>query len=195
LAGAVAGWPLAWLASRLAGAPCPSRWTALAAAGSCALAATTAFGPVDAIVSGGLALALVLLAAVDLLDWRLPDIVTLPLLLVGLVNAALTAHHLLDHLLGALFGYLALAGISLAFERVARRSGLGLGDAKLIAAAGAWMGWAVLPQVLLAACGLGLGWGGVRIVLAGKEGEQGGGTCGQLTSTALCDRVRRGVTL
>ncbi|WP_143280217.1 prepilin peptidase [Bordetella bronchiseptica] len=52
---------------------------------------------------------------------------------------------------GAAAGYALLAGVAWAFRRRTGRDGLGLGDAKLLAALGAWLGWQALPALLLAA--------------------------------------------
>src|SRR5207248_9336296 len=96
--------------------------------------------------------ALLLLAAID---WRvqlLPDIVTLPLLLAGFVASfLLPLGPWRDHAIGGAAGFVALALIAWLYRRVRKREGLGLGDAKLLAAIGAWVGWQGLPAVVL--CG------------------------------------------
>jgi len=56
-----------------------------------------------------------------------------------------------DRVPGAALGYLFLAGVAWAYRRLRGREGLGLGDAKLFAAAGAWVGAFALPSVLLGA--------------------------------------------
>ena len=61
-----------------------------------------------------------------------------------------------DHALGALAGFASLAVIASVYRRVRGREGLGLGDAKLLAAAGAWLGWQALPSVVLIAAASGL---------------------------------------
>jgi len=97
-----------------------------------------------------LALALAWASAVDIDRYILPDLITLGLVLAGLsLHATDESTALLDASLGAAVGYLAMAGTALIYERVRRRPGLGLGDAKLLAAAGAWLGWKALPVVLL----------------------------------------------
>lgn len=100
---------------------------------------------------------LVALASIDIGAYRLPDVLTLPLLAAGLaVTAALAPDRLGDHLIGAAAGYGALAGLAWLYRRIRGRDGLGLGDAKLLAAAGAWLGWRQLPLVLLMAALTGL---------------------------------------
>lgn len=99
-----------------------------------------------------LALALSWTAAIDIDRFTLPNPLTLGLLLLGLALAA-TRHvfGLAEALIGAVAGYGVLAGAALFYRRFRKRDGLGFGDAKLFAAAGAWLGWAALPSVLLIA--------------------------------------------
>lgn len=102
---------------------------------------------------------LLALALIDLRAWRLPDVLTLPLVAAGI--AAAVAGWLPDAdpvraLAGAAVGYLVLAGIGWAYRRLRGRDGLGLGDAKLLAAAGAWLGIEALPALVLIAAVLGL---------------------------------------
>ena len=100
-----------------------------------------------------LALTLVTLTAIDVVVFRLPDPLTLPLVVVGLiVSAWLPDGRLVDHLIGAVAGYGLLAAFQWGFERLRGYEGIGLGDAKLLAASGAWLGWSPLPSVLLIAC-------------------------------------------
>ena len=97
---------------------------------------------------------LLVLAAIDHRHLILPDVLTLPLIPIGLIVACGIAPDLIvDHLTGAVIGFFAFAGISWLYRHLRKRDGLGLGDAKLLAAAGAWLGWAALPGVvLIAAC-------------------------------------------
>lgn len=100
---------------------------------------------------------LLVLAAIDLAEGLLPDRLTLPLLAAGLLATGWLAPDALPHhLLGAALGYLAFAGINRLYRRVRGRDGLGGGDAKLLAAAGAWLGWQGLPSLLLIAAVAGL---------------------------------------
>jgi leader peptidase (prepilin peptidase)/N-methyltransferase len=108
---------------------------------------------------------LLALAMIDLRSWRLPDALTLPLLAVGVAFAALDllpGVDLVRSLGGAALGYLTLAGIAWTYRRLRGRDGIGLGDAKLVAAAGAWLGVELLPWLVLLAAVLGLGLALVR---------------------------------
>lgn len=96
-------------------------------------------------------------AAVDSRHLILPDILVLPLIPAGiLLHAWIAPGQWADHLAGALIGFVLFAAISLAYRRLRRRDGLGLGDAKLLAAAGAWVGWIGLPSVVLLGAVFGL---------------------------------------
>ena len=91
---------------------------------------------------------------IDLKSYRLPDIYTLPLVALGIgVNAVLQWAVPTQSLWGAAVGFAVFWLIGAVFYRLYHHEGLGLGDAKLFAAAGAWLGVALLPYVLLiAAC-------------------------------------------
>lgn len=95
---------------------------------------------------------LLTLALIDARCFQLPDALTLPLIPLGLVVVGLTdPQKLLGHGLAALAGGLGFALLAWAYERLRGRAGLGLGDAKLLAAGGAWVGLAGLPGVILIA--------------------------------------------
>jgi leader peptidase (prepilin peptidase) / N-methyltransferase len=95
---------------------------------------------------------LLALGWIDLRRWLLPDALTLPLIVAGLALAAVFAREqLLDRALGAVLGYLGLRAIALTYRALRRREGLGQGDAKLLAAAGGWVGASALPQVIFGA--------------------------------------------
>lgn len=95
---------------------------------------------------------LIALAAIDARDMMLPDSLTLPLILAGFaVTYVIAPGALAHHAAGALAGYAAIALIGYAYRRARRRDGIGLGDAKLAAAAGAWVSWTGLPGVILIA--------------------------------------------
>jgi leader peptidase (prepilin peptidase)/N-methyltransferase len=142
----------------------PARHAAAAAlVGAAAGAAGFLAGPPGYAWAGlALAMALAWASAVDLDRFILPDVITLGLTLAGLALAAgAGSQALLAHAIGAAAGYLALLAVAHGYRRWRGREGLGLGDAKLMAAAGAWLGWAALPSVLLAGS-----LGGAAFVLA-----------------------------
>jgi leader peptidase (prepilin peptidase) / N-methyltransferase len=128
------------------------------------LAALAVAASVVAVLSGwllwvslALGWTLLAMAAIDLGHYWLPDRLTLPLIPAGLLVAWLVdPAKLVDHGIGALAGFLAFAGIAWAYRRLRRRAGLGLGDAKLLAAAGAWLGWQALPGLVVVAAALAL---------------------------------------
>ncbi len=98
----------------------------------------------------GLAWTLLALAWIDWERNRLPDALTLPLCVAGLVVTQwLTPWQTLDHAIGAVAGYLSFRLIACAYRWARGRDGIGQGDAKLLAAAGAWVGWAALGDVVL----------------------------------------------
>jgi leader peptidase (prepilin peptidase)/N-methyltransferase len=100
---------------------------------------------------------LLLVAVIDAEHQWLPDGLTLPLLAGGLlVGAWRGAAALQAQLIGAVVGFAALAMVAAAYRRVRGREGLGGGDPRLFAAAGAWVGWTGLPSVLLWASAAGL---------------------------------------
>ena len=112
------------------------------------------------------------LLALGWIDWRrfiLPDALTLPLIVLGLAAAwGLAPDELWDRLAGAVCGYLLLWAVAWVYRRLRGRDGLGLGDAKLLAAAGAWVGAGGLPSVLAGAAFAALAAAG-GMMLAGRR--------------------------
>lgn len=100
------------------------------------------------------------LLALSVIDWRaflLPDSLTVPLAGAGLlVTYGVARDLLLDHVLAAGAGLLGTIALAFAYRHLRGREGLGLGDAKLLAALGAWLGLEGLPAVLLYGALLGL---------------------------------------
>jgi leader peptidase (prepilin peptidase)/N-methyltransferase len=95
---------------------------------------------------------LLTLGWIDLRRGLLPDILTLPLVLAGLAAAAVfDPAELTQRALGAALGYTSLVIVAAVYRKLRGREGLGHGDAKLLAASGAWVGAAALPQVILLA--------------------------------------------
>lgn len=101
-------------------------------------------------ISCGLGWTLLTLAVIDSQTLLLPDALTLPLLPAGLAAAyAVSVLPMTDHLIGAAIGGAIPAGLRLLYRRFRGREGLGLGDVKLLAAAGAWVAWQGLVGVIL----------------------------------------------
>ena len=95
---------------------------------------------------------LLALAWTDAETMLLPDLLTLPLILAGFAEAwLLDAPSLPDRVLGACIGWSCLVGLGWLWRHWRGIDALGQGDAKLLAAAGAWLGWQALPQVLVVA--------------------------------------------
>jgi leader peptidase (prepilin peptidase) / N-methyltransferase len=126
--------------------------------------------------------ALLALAATDAREFVLPDFLTLPLTLAGLaVGWALDPASLPDRAVGAAAGFFLVILLRWAYWRLRRREGIGLGDAKLLAAAGAWVSWEGLPSVVLLAALFGLGF---ALILHWRKG-----------GVSLADRVPFGTFL
>lgn len=93
---------------------------------------------------------LVALAMIDLETRLLPDLLTLPLLWLGLlVNLNGTFVDLRSAVIGALSGYLILWLVYHVFKWLTRKEGMGYGDFKLTAMLGAWLGWTALPLIIV----------------------------------------------
>ena len=120
--------------------------------------------------------ALIALTVIDLDHQLLPDIITLPLLWLGLLlslawHAGLTPPAPTDPrsaILGAAAGYLSLWLVSWVFKLITGKEGMGYGDFKLLAAIGAFLGWKMLPAVILLSSLVGATVGILLIVLAGR---------------------------
>ncbi len=127
------------------------------AAAAIGLASFLLAGWASGAVAALLGWTLLLLSLIDLEEMRLPDLLTLPLLLAGLALSGLQGGLLpllglpepRAALAGAGIAWLALAALAFAYRRLRGRIGLGQGDAKLAAAAGAWLGVTGLPQYFL----------------------------------------------
>jgi leader peptidase (prepilin peptidase) / N-methyltransferase len=105
---------------------------------------------IHTIASSILALSLLTLTCIDLETQLLPDNITLPLVWLGLLfnlNQEFTTTE--SAVLGAVFGYLILWAVYWLFKISTNKEGMGYGDFKMLAAIGAWLGWAVLPLVIL----------------------------------------------
>ena len=167
--------PSAWIAARLTerfaapGATPGGRSIALAMIITFAWAALVAPSIGVLFASLGLGWTLVCLARIDLVSFRLPDLFTLPLLGAGLaISTTLPDRPIIDHLVGAAIGWGALAVLGLAYRRWRGVDGIGLGDAKLLGAAGAWLGWRPLPSVVLIASAVAFVWVAFQAIRRGR---------------------------
>lgn len=95
------------------------------------------------------------LTVIDIRSFRLPDVLTLPLLIVGLMYGYLLAD-IWAAILGAVLGYGIFVAVEIGFKRLRGIDGLGRGDAKLLAAGGAWCGWMAIPHIVLISSILGI---------------------------------------
>jgi leader peptidase (prepilin peptidase)/N-methyltransferase len=96
---------------------------------------------------------LIAAAGIDFRTQLLPDSLTLPLLWLGLLLSLVPMFvGTREAIIGAAAGYLALWSVFWLFKLATGKEGMGYGDFKLFAAAGAWMGWtALLPVIIIAA--------------------------------------------
>jgi leader peptidase (prepilin peptidase)/N-methyltransferase len=115
--------------------------------------------------------ALIALTFIDFDTQLLPDDITLPLLWLGLLlnlNGAFTS--LANAVIGTVAGYLVLWLVYWAFKLTTGKEGMGYGDFKLLAAIGAWLGWTMLPLVIMLSSVVGAVVGIALIVFA-KHGR------------------------
>ena len=167
---------LSWLAlrgrCRACRAPISPRYPIVElAAGALALAAVWQFGPgAKGLAACALLWALLALAFIDADTQLLPDDITLPLLWGGLAaNLFGLFVPLASAVIGAMAGYLALWAVYWLFKLIRGKEGMGYGDFKLLAALGAWLGWPMLPQIVLVSSVLGAVGGILMIVLKGRD--------------------------
>ncbi len=121
--------------------------------------------------------ALVALTVIDLDHQILPDVITLPLLWLGLL-LSLAWHASLQPpipadpasaIIGGAAGYLTLWSVYWAFKLLTGKEGMGYGDFKLFGAFGAWMGWQMLPLILLLSAFAGAVIGIALILVRGRD--------------------------
>src|SRR5690606_19795150 len=114
--------------------------------------------------------ALIALTMIDFDTYLLPDDITLPLLWLGLiVNSFAAFTDLPSALWGAIAGYLSLWSVYKLFKLLTGKEGMGYGDFKLLAALGAWMGWQMLPQIILLSSLVGAVIGISLIIIRGRD--------------------------
>ncbi len=113
---------------------------------------------------------LIALTMIDFDTYLLPDDITLPLLWLGLIINSFTIFtDLQSALWGAVAGYLSLWSVYKLFKLLTGKEGMGYGDFKLLAALGAWMGWQMLPQIILLSSLVGAVIGISLIVIRGRD--------------------------
>src|SRR5258708_3058128 len=121
--------------------------------------------------------ALIALTGIDIDHQLLPDNITLPLMWTGLVAAVALGPSpgvalpvsAKDAIIGAAAGYLSLWLVFHAFKLVTGKEGMGYGDFKLFAALGAWLGWKLLPLVIVLSAATGAVLGMLMIALQGRD--------------------------
>ena len=114
---------------------------------------------------------LICLSMIDFDHHLLPDDITLPVLWIGLAcnifNMFASIH---SSLVGAIVGYGILWIIFISFKLITGKEGMGYGDFKLLAMLGAWLGWELLPLIILLSSMLGAVVG-VTLIITGKQGR------------------------
>jgi leader peptidase (prepilin peptidase)/N-methyltransferase len=117
---------------------------------------------------------LIALTMIDFDHMLLPDQITLPLLWLGLlININGTFAPLADAVIGAAAGYMSLFTVSWLFKLFTGKEGMGFGDFKLFAVFGAWLGWQLLPLLILMASVVGAFVGITLVLFKNHNREQG----------------------
>lgn len=115
--------------------------------------------------------ALIALTYIDFDTQLLPDDITLPLLWLGIIFNLYGAFTTLNNaVVGAIAGYLALWSVYWLFKLVTGKEGMGYGDFKLLAAIGAWLGWPLLPLVIMLSSVVGAVVG-ITLIIAARHGR------------------------
>ena len=115
--------------------------------------------------------ALIALTFIDFDTQLLPDDITLPLLWLGIIfNLYGTFTTLSNAIVGAIAGYLALWSVYWLFKLVTGKEGMGYGDFKLLAAIGAWLGWPLLPLVIMLSSVVGAVVG-ITLIIVARHGR------------------------
>lgn len=139
--------------------------------GLVSLALVIRFGPgITYLFSLAFLCALILVSFIDLQHQIIPDVISLPGILVGL-GLSFTPWALVpwtEAAIGAAVGGGSLLAISVVYKVLTGKDGMGLGDVKLLAMIGAWMGWRELPFIILISSLAGILIGGSALLLAKK---------------------------
>jgi leader peptidase (prepilin peptidase)/N-methyltransferase len=121
---------------------------------------------------------LIALTGIDIDHQLLPDNITLPLMWAGLLAAVVWGSISVgaslpvsprEAIIGAVTGYGSLWLIFHAFKLITGKEGMGYGDFKLFAALGAWLGWKVLPLIIILSAATGAILGILMIALQGRD--------------------------
>jgi len=116
-----------------------------------------------------MAFGLVTASFIDIDHFLLPDVITLPGIIIGLVGAFLNPNRLfLDSILGVLVGGGFLWAIAVVYQLIRKEEGMGGGDIKLLAWVGAVLGWKAIPFIIISGSLLGSVLG---LLLAGKQNK------------------------
>lgn len=134
------------------------------------------FGPTwQTVAALGFTWTLLAMSLIDIDHHLLPDSMTLPLLWAGLLISLFSFDgeplftDLRSSVIGAAAGYLSLWSVYHLFKLVTGKEGMGFGDFKLLAAIGAWLGWQMLPLVILLSAAVGAVLGSVMLMAAGRS--------------------------
>lgn len=119
---------------------------------------------------------LIVLAVIDAENQLLPDILSLPLLWLGLLLNAfypdLLGTGAADAIIGAAAAYVLLGGFHYAYRLLTGKEGMARGDFKLLAAMCAWLGWIALPFIVLISSVTGAVWGLALVTIHGRSWSQ-----------------------
>ncbi len=116
--------------------------------------------------------ALIALTLIDFDHQLLPDIITLPLLWLGLFASLFDVFtDSQSSIIGAIAGYLSLWSVYMAFKLLTGKEGMGFGDFKLLAVFGAWFGWKLLPVIILLSSVIGA-LVGICLIVLFKRGRE-----------------------
>lgn len=115
--------------------------------------------------------AMIALTYIDFDTQLLPDDITLPLLWLGIIFNMFNAFTSLNNAVaGAIAGYLVLWSVYWLFKLITGKEGMGYGDFKLLAAIGAWLGWPMLPLVIMLSSVVGAVVG-ITLILVARHGR------------------------
>ena len=114
--------------------------------------------------------ALISLTFIDIDTQLLPDNITLPFLWLGiLLNLNGTFSDIQSSIIGAVAGYLSLWSVYHLFKLATGKEGMGFGDFKLLALLGAWIGWQMLPLIIILSSVVGAVIGITMIAVRGHD--------------------------